>query len=206
LIPASVDLTAGQTPVCDQGLRPTCAAMAATAAHEYGRAGFRLSVEHLWSNTGSRGGLIPGGARLSVLRTAIVFDGQCEDTLWPYGGDTATAQPTPVPSIAYKADAATGIVGASIGALRSEIASGRPPVLVINPNAAFAVGGQLIDANLADAVDSNLHAVLAVAYDDGRAMVTVRNSWGTSWGNAGYANLTYNFIGLRGRAVMRVVV
>lgn len=149
---------------------------------------------------------MPGGARLSVLRTAIVFDGQCEDSFWPYSGDTPTAQPAPMPSIAYKADATSAIVGASVAALRSEIASGHPPVLIINPNVAFIVGGHLIDATSADVIDSNLHAVLGVAYDDGRAIVRVRNSWGVSWGSAGYADLTYDFVGLRGRAVMRVVV
>src|SRR5437762_9383078 len=83
--PAAVSLISGQTPVADQGARPTCLAMAATAAHEYGRGGLRLSVEHLWANTSARGGVLAGGARLSVLRTALVVDGQCEEGSWPYG-------------------------------------------------------------------------------------------------------------------------
>jgi hypothetical protein len=180
--------------------------MAATAGHEYCRAGLRLSVEHLWANTDSRGGLVPGGARLSVLRTAVVLDGQCEDSLWPYSGNAPTAQPSPIPTKAYKASSASQIVPMSIAVLRSELASGRPPVLVINPNSAFGLGVDPIDATASDPVDSFLHAVLAVGYDDGRSLVTVRNSWGTTWGAAGYANLTYDFVALRGRVLMSVVV
>lgn len=200
-----MDLTPGQTPVSDQGMRSTCAVMAATAGHEYCRTGLRLSVEHLWANTDSRGGLVPGGARLSVVRTAVVLDGQCEESLWPYGGDSATAPPKPMPTKLYRASAASRIVPMSIAVVRSELASGRPPVLVINPNSAFGLGGDPIDAIASDPVDSFLHAVLAVGYDDGRSVVTVRNSWGTTWGAAGYANLTYDFIALRGRVVMSVV-
>jgi C1A family cysteine protease len=55
-------------------------------------------------------------------------------------------------------------------------------------------------------VDSFLHAVLAVGYDNGRAIITVRNSWGTTWGAAGYADLTYNFVSLRARALLSVVI
>jgi hypothetical protein len=192
--------------VADQGPRPTCAAMAATAAHEYMRGGLALSVEHLWANTASRGGVAKGGARLSVLRTALVLDGQCEDRHWPYGRDVATPVPAPLPNTVYKANSASQIGSASLAAVKAELAAGRPPILVINPNAAFGIAADPIDAGLTDPVDSFLHAVLAVGYDDSNSLLTVRNSWGRSWGKAGYANLTYDFIALRARAVMSVAI
>jgi C1A family cysteine protease len=77
---------------------------------------------------------------------------------------------------------------------------------VINPNAAFSLGASPIDASRKDPADSFLHAVVAVGYDDSRAAVTVRNSWGTTWGASGYADLTYEFVALRGRAVLSVVI
>ena len=38
------------------------------------------------------------------------------------------------------------------------------------------------------------HAVMAVGYDNASRMMIVRNSWGTSWGEAGYFMMPYEFI------------
>jgi C1A family cysteine protease len=38
------------------------------------------------------------------------------------------------------------------------------------------------------------HAVLAVGYDDARQMVTIRNSWNTTWGEKGYGYLPYGYL------------
>jgi C1A family cysteine protease len=37
------------------------------------------------------------------------------------------------------------------------------------------------------------HAVLAVGYDDAKKLLTVRNSWGTSWGDKGYFYMPYDY-------------
>ena len=38
------------------------------------------------------------------------------------------------------------------------------------------------------------HAVMAVGYDDSQQRFTVRNSWGTGWGAAGYFTLAYPYL------------
>ncbi len=38
------------------------------------------------------------------------------------------------------------------------------------------------------------HAVVAVGYDDAAQRVIVRNSWGPSWGQAGYFTMPYDYI------------
>ncbi len=38
------------------------------------------------------------------------------------------------------------------------------------------------------------HAVMAVGYDTATRMMIVRNSWGTSWGQAGYFMMPFEFI------------
>ncbi|HTY29087.1 MAG TPA: C1 family peptidase, partial [Mycobacterium sp.] len=45
------------------------------------------------------------------------------------------------------------------------------------------------------------HAVMAVGYDNASRMMIVRNSWGTSWGKAGYFMMPYEFIISPNRAV-----
>ena len=42
------------------------------------------------------------------------------------------------------------------------------------------------------------HAVLAVGYDDSTQTFLVRNSWGTSWGQAGYFTIPYAYLTTRG--------
>ncbi|HMP90627.1 MAG TPA: C1 family peptidase [Kiritimatiellia bacterium] len=44
------------------------------------------------------------------------------------------------------------------------------------------------------------HAVLAVGYDKSKEAILIRNSWGTNWGDAGYAWLPYEYV-KRGLAV-----
>jgi len=36
--------------------------------------------------------------------------------------------------------------------------------------------------------------VVAVGYDDASQRFTIRNSWGTSWGLAGYATMPYAYL------------
>ena len=42
------------------------------------------------------------------------------------------------------------------------------------------------------------HAILCVGYDNAKRVFIIRNSWGTSWGDKGYAYLPYDF--MRGHA------
>ena len=38
------------------------------------------------------------------------------------------------------------------------------------------------------------HAVMLVGYDDSQTAFIVRNSWGSSWGQAGYFTLPYEYV------------
>jgi C1A family cysteine protease len=38
------------------------------------------------------------------------------------------------------------------------------------------------------------HCVVLVGYDDSQSMFIVRNSWGTSWGMAGYFMMPYAYL------------
>lgn len=35
------------------------------------------------------------------------------------------------------------------------------------------------------------HAIVLTGYNDNEETFTFKNSWGTSWGNAGYGKMTY---------------
>jgi C1A family cysteine protease len=42
------------------------------------------------------------------------------------------------------------------------------------------------------------HAMLLVGYDNDRQVYIVRNSWGTGWGDAGYAYMPFSYIDAAG--------
>ena len=186
----------------DQGLRPTCLAMAATAGHEYLRQ-FELSVEHLWFNVAQRVGVMGAGATFSDIVLALREDGQCTDSMWPYDPVAATPAPNPLPTPAYLAGK-SGSQPAILDAIRAELTAGRPIVVGIRVNDEFPVGTSPINASASDASDNGLHAVLAIGFDDGRAVVRVRNSWGPGWADKGYADVTYQFINLRSTRLLSV--
>lgn len=180
--------------------------MAVTAAHEHARSGRRLSVEHLWANTAKRGGVSAAGARVGVVRTAAVLDGQCEEHLWPYDPLGSTPPMTLLAVPAHVIADRSQVLAPSLSTVQNELAAGRPTVLIVNPNAAFMLGGRAIGATPADPIDRFLHAVVAVGYDEGDRSVTVRNSWGTGWGDGGYADLSYDFVRLRCRFLVTVLI
>jgi GNAT superfamily N-acetyltransferase len=56
-----------------------------------------------------------------------------------------------------------------------------------------ALDGLIQMANPSDKIIGS-HCVLLVGYDDDKGTFTIRNSWGTSWGDKGYGYLPYEFI------------
>jgi Papain family cysteine protease len=176
--------------------------MATTAGHEYLRQ-LDLSVEHLWYNVGLRGGVVGGGAKFSDVVLALGQDGQCSDAMWPYDPVSAKPAPNPLPTPTYLAGSSRS-QPAILDAIRWELISRRPTVVGIRVNDDFVSGVSPIDASAADTSDNGLHAVLAIGFDDARAVVAVRNSWGPSWGNKGYAELTFGFVGRRSTRLLSV--
>jgi hypothetical protein len=178
-------------------------AMAATAGHEYLRQPLELSIEHLWWHLIQRGGIGPAGATFSSLTLALASDGQCIEPHWPYSPIIPTPAPNPIPTPAYVAAGSTSRP-AALDTIRAELSAGRPVVFGFRMNDEFVIGSDPIDASASDFSDNGLHAVVAVAYDEGARLVTIRNSWGTGWGSAGYGRLTYNFINRRSTRLLAI--
>jgi hypothetical protein len=188
-----VNLAAKQSPVIDQGDRPTCLAAATTGGHEYLRDGLSLSIEHLFSSAIARGGTASKGAGMETIRDAAVIDGQCEDRCWPYG--------YPAPTIAIEAAERLSRIGrgqivpVSLDEIRRFLAAGQALVLGLHLNFGFLLGNvQPISVGPEGEGVLGLHAVLAVGYDDANHVVTIKNSWGTDWGEGGYGRLTYQYV------------
>lgn len=217
-IPASADLRQYLPPILDQGQRPTCLAFAVTTAHELARAGGfavneDLSEEALyWGCKQQDRDRLPGTSFVSAT-AALTRSGQPLEAVWPY-------DPTHDDTISYPPPVKPGGPGwhrtrlvrikVSTNRLRAELARGRAIVLGIVLTAGFRVpNGDRIPQPQTGEPTFGRHAVLSVGYQDGspnpnHGALIIRNSWGDTWGNRGYAWLPYAYVRALGREAWRL--
>lgn len=198
-----VDLRGQTLTVKDQGRRGTCVACAATAAHELIRAeGIELSSEFLHWASKRRDGLPPQseGTTLSAAKDALSQDGQPPDATWPYD-DTrdqwaASYQPPAGATVEAKNRRLTGgeALAPATATVRMALDRGRPVVLGVRLHATwFAVGPDgRIAMPAAGNRDFGGHAVLVVGYRG--VEFVVQNSWGSDWGEDGFAYLPGDYV------------
>ncbi len=205
-IAVSVDLRALFGPVRNQGPRPTCMAFAASDAHAGLRNGWApLSCEYAFYQAQRRAGRPPTtGALLSSMLEALHEDGQPEERGWPYlpATPTDTASWTPPAEVG----ALFGRNGEksvhSLDWVIGELGQGRPVIILLMLSRAFYARnpfGVVDPTNDETPEPQRRHAVIAVGYGtvDTQRAILVRNSWGPTWGDAGYGWLTERFIGPR---------
>ena len=205
-ITISVDLRPSFGAARDQRARPTCLAFAASDAHAALREGWTpLSCEYAFYQAQRRAGRAPNtGALLSSMLEALRKDGQPEEKGWPY----LSATPADVASWAppHEIGKMFGRNGAtathSINHVIQELDQGRPVIVLTMLSRAFYQRnpqGVVDPAPGEQPEPDRRHAVIAVGHGkvDGQRAVLVRNSWGPSWGDAGYGWLTDQFLGPR---------
>lgn len=176
----------------DQEARPTCLAHAATAAHEQARvACTHLSPEylHFFASQGSAAGI-----SMDEVADALKLDGQSEEVHCPYlPQDPPLGWKPPTGLTVFRR--ASERKNATATAVEGWIRDGLAPVLGLtlpesffNPSAPWVISssGPL----------RGLHAVVGVGLGrhQGCRVFLIRNSWGTEWGDGGYAWLDDAFL------------
>lgn len=199
----NIDLRDKFGPARDQMQRPTCLAFAVSDAHAALRQGWSpLSCEYVFYNAQKRAGRSPlGGAMLDDMLSTLRDDGQPVEEDWPYLNDLPTdlslySPPNPVGSCyGRKSEQPLG----GFDHICSALNHGAPAIVLavltrsyFNPpphGIIRAVQGEEI-------FPTPRHAMIAVAHgvSEGERLVLVRNSWGPSWGMAGYCWLTENYL------------
>jgi Papain family cysteine protease len=208
-LPASVDLSGYSVPVGHQGQIDSCTAwtidyaMLGWYSRRYNRAGqpfhpmYTYSQIHL-DNTAKGGGSRPTDA-LHIAYT------QGNDTMAHYSRSTTDF--VNLPTASERANAAnwkisgyqtlfsnvdgrgSGAWGASV--IKTALANGKPVAIAIPIRATF----QTLQGNWFDDVTTAFdgrHAVLATGYD--QYGLWIQNSWGTGWGQNGYARLSWRVV------------
>ena len=187
----------------DQGERPTCLAFAASDTHAALRAGWKpLSCEYAFYHAQRRGGRGPTiGARLPDVLDALRDDGQPREENWPY------LNVPPADPQKWRPPAEVGDVYRRLGAARPHsfdeiirsLAGGAPILVLMYLSMSFYIGGVdgvIVPAGGEDPDYALRHAVIAVGHGEigGERAILVRNSWGTAWGDQGYAWLRESYL------------
>ncbi len=202
-IVVSIDLRSRFGPARNQGPRPTCMAFAASDTHAGLRTGWvPLSCEYAFYQAQRRAGRPPStGALLSSMLEALREDGQPEEGGWPY-----LATP-PADAVSWRPPAEVGALFGRNGEkvvhgldrVIGELDQGRPVILLLTLSRAFYARHPqgVVDPAAGETPEpQRRHAVIAVGHGtvDGQRSILVRNSWGPTWGDAGYGWLTQRFL------------
>lgn len=203
---SGISFRSAQTPVRNQGPRPTCAAFAVTAAHEW----MRGAIEHLseesclWSAT--RLGATGGATSIRRGLEGIAADGQATRADWPYGNPPWPGDPpAPADDAAKRLQPGDwrALGRPTLRDLETVLTAGRAVLLSVRfvPDAWFGSSATgFVDAEPGSQVVDG-HAVLAVGIVE-RAdtdLVEFKNSWGEAWGDLGYGYMTSRYWDVYGK-------
>lgn len=206
-LPPLVDLRPQDVPIVDQGQLGSCTVNALADLLDFDRKlqggpldpRSRLQAYYdvlaLEGNTGN-----DAGAEIRDVIKCAVKIGVGAERLWPYDISKFAVKPPPeVYADAAKNQVLTySAVSQNLCQMKAVVAQGRP----------FEIGFSVFDSfeslavertgivPMPDPSESLLggHAVCVMGYDDSKRWFIMRNSWGTSWGDAGYFYMPYEYL------------
>ena len=212
--PMVVDMRNQQSPVRDQGSRPTCTIFATVAALEadlkdkYGDLS-EQDGHFLASMQIGRSPKISKGFVLTVLPSALKINKISTEQQWPYernGQDLPDVRPVELWTDAVVSVSDYNIMSFSLldeaakeNYIEKVLASGRPVVTGLKvawDGLEASETGTIrtrFDKDGNAASSSAGHAMLVVGYDSSQRFFIVKNSWGTDWGDKGYCYVDYDY-------------
>ncbi len=188
----------------DQGGRPTCVAFAFSDTHAALRDNpEEMSAEHLHYLSVKRdpSGRFEEAAVPFFAVQALKQDGQCLEAGWPYlvalPSNLRDYRPPPTATPAYRRN--TENCDPKFDQVVDALDNDRPAVLTVLLGQRFYEPKRGIVLPGPNDEDTDYHAVVAVGYGekDAERVILIRNSWGTDWGENGYAWLTEPYLAPR---------
>jgi C1A family cysteine protease len=202
-LPIKVDLRGRMSAIRDQGSLGSCTAFALESQHVFKtNKSFIGSPLYLYYNERvlDNSVLRDAGSTITTGIRALKTSGLCTEATWPYIISKFTQQP---PQNAFTEGQIHKVLSAvacrpNLSQLKTILSSGniftfgflvysgfmssyvsRTGIVSLPKRGERLLGG---------------HAVTCVGYDDTKNCFIVRNSWGTSWGDAGYFYMSYNYL------------
>jgi C1A family cysteine protease len=208
-LPSMVDLRPGCLAIRDQGQEGACSGFSTAAFRELSHeasvgsalAGY-LAPAYLYAHARMIEGSFPSDNGASVTDEFAVLTnyGVCPESYLPYTADPSEA-PTPASDVAASVFRTIGplkVDWTNLISIKTALAASQAVTIAFSVFSSFEAGG--VNGLLTipnQAAEQNLggHAVLVVGFDDGpgKQYWIVRNSWGTTWGDAGYCYMPYGY-------------
>jgi C1A family cysteine protease len=189
-----------QSPVRNQGDRPTCVGFAVSAAHDWTRAcsDIMSAEDAIWA--GHQTYSIPGTVATTVKHSleGLNIRRHATETAWPYGNPQFQAgRPTAAQHNAALRDLPNwrALTELTIDAIEREISAGHAVITSFRVVMSAWRTPPLaqIDAEPGQNT-TGIHAVLAVGTTSDPAQVIIKNSWGIGWGECGYGYVSERYV------------
>jgi hypothetical protein len=203
-LPPQLDLSGSFPPPGNQGAQPSCTAWAVAYAlktyQEREERGWELTPEHIFSPAFFYNQLKPsprvceGGISFPDALNLLTSTGALPLQVMPYDPATCTARPRAelLPTASqYRASVWRRVNFRDPSELKSQLAARLPVLLSLSVDEGFDNLRAAAYARREGTVYSTPHAVVLVGYDDARGAWRILNSWGTAWGDGGYAWIDY---------------
>ena len=201
MITVSEDLSVHFGPARIQGQRPSCLAFATSDLNRFvNQHSKELSVEYLlhhaakampdWTSS--------SGLTVDAVLVAVATPGQPEESLYTYRASEPEFPLKCPPALSPLYTSTYGGRGLAIDEIAEKISAGTPVCIGVRMTYDFykPVGGIIGDSM--NCPSGMGHAILAVGTGvhsvSGMDYYLVRNSWGGSWGNNGYAWLSKQYL------------
>ncbi len=204
-LPERIDLRGFCSPVEDQEDIGSCAANAVVGALEYhqrrgGQSMTDLSRLFVYYNARKLADKEneDAGTYIHHAMAAVLAFGACPESMWPYQKAMWPTKPVQACYEAAMEFEAISYARTPLGpACKSVLCAGLPvvfgaaiPAQMIQMEAGLS--GRIKPRNGDWPAPGGGHAMLIVGFDDREAAWLVRNSWGTDWGDGGYAWIPYS--------------
>lgn len=208
-LPPSVDLRPMLTEVEDQASTNSCTANAAAGAFEYlmkrhrGDDAYDVSRLFIYFNARRIDAeeAEDEGATLTNVIEGLKQHGACSEDSWPFDADLVTESP---PDEVYEEARHfvvqdCELVPTNLEAWKMALASGYPIIFGMTLFGSFDRHKKPGMVPMPSATETGRdshgeHAMLCVGYSDVDEVFIVRNSWGSSWGDAGYCYVPYRYL------------
>ena len=204
-IPASFSLRAKMPAILNQGSLGTCVSNAFANAISFQVKTLRPSrlmhydIARIMSNVVLSE---DSGLYIRDACKALYYYGVCQETTWPYDESKLAVYPSLAAlkaCTAFRSFTYT-FVNQDTASLKQCLNTNQTPIIFgITVYPSFmtnqvAKTGMVPLPNVSKETPQGGHCVLMVGYDDARSLFICANSWGTSWGDAGYFYLPYAYV------------
>lgn len=206
-MPPMVDLRPTMPEIYDQGELGSCTSNAIAAAIQFDRMKNNQTPGWIparlliyWNERFMEGTLsLDAGAEIRDGIKAVADAGVCDETLWPYDITKFTKKPSQQAWNDARHHRITSYerVNQDMGTMKSVLYGGYPIILGFSVYSSFqsdvVKSTGVVPMPTGDEQLLGGHAVMIVGYDDPTSRWTVRNSWGSDWGDNGYFHMPYEY-------------